>query len=173
MKLRKSGRGFIVDFQCDQCGKWAAQNKFNYDNSKHHHFCSRKCLSDYGRVDFNCPQCGKQVTQFKSQYELNNAHFCSRKCANDFHRVGWINPEGYRRMSVNGKCCAEHRIIMEKILGRTLFKGETVHHINGQRADNRPENLELRMDGNHPQGWSVRQICEYVKTVPKELGGLK
>jgi hypothetical protein len=62
---------------------------------------------------------------------------------------------------------------MQKILGRKLRKGETVHHKNGKRADNRPQNLELRMSGNHPKGWSLRQMREYLKTVPKRLGGLK
>ena len=32
---------------------------------------------------------------------------------------------------------------MEEKLGRKLVKGESVHHINGVRDDNRPENLEL------------------------------
>lgn len=57
---------------------------------------------------------------------------------------------GYRQVftpthpnSYNDGYIAEHRLVMEAHLGRFLEKGEEVHHINGNKLDNRIENLQL------------------------------
>jgi hypothetical protein len=67
---------------------------------------------------------------------------------------------GYWVTTRNGKTQHLHRHVMEEKLGRALRPGESVHHINGVRTDNRPENLEL-MVSSHPRGQRPTDLVEW------------
>lgn len=73
---------------------------------------------------------------------------------------GGDDGRGYRNITVGGKRYLEHRWVMEQYLGRPLWPDETVHHRNGQRSDNRLENLELWAMAQ-PAGQRVDEIMAY------------
>lgn len=58
----------------------------------------------------------------------------------------------------------EHRAVMEHVLGRPLHQHENVHHLNGVRNDNRPENLEL-WSTMQPSGQSVADKLKFAREI--------
>jgi len=105
--------------------------------------------------DLACAQCGSMFRPAR-----RTSTYCSVPCArkkNGGHNrkpeTWWINGKGYveGRVWADGKqrMVKQHRWVVEGVIGRRLLRHEDVHHINGDKQDNKPENLEILSHGEH------------------------
>jgi len=110
-----------------------------------------------------CENCGAAIWRPPLS---RNQRFCGHKCRALAMNSGRHSPnwKGGRKVSVRGYVLVylpghqmadsngyvkEHRLIASCVFGRNLSPKEAVHHVNGDRADNRPENLQVMSIGEH------------------------
>jgi len=155
----KQGLETII-IQCLECG--ADIRKMPSRHAKK--FCSNKCHAEWRRkqgppkfVVQQCKHCKKEFTAERSQVWRENYKFCSKECRiahnrgvnSHSYKGGWVRPDGYREVTMNGERFLEHRLVIEQKIGRKLLRGEHVHHINKDKLDNRIENLQLISETKH------------------------
>jgi hypothetical protein len=124
------------------------------------------------------------VTALGSAFGFCTAHYVRHKRGEDMSppiqrinkKIKRVDHLGYVRwadrdhpIATKNGTVLEHRVVMYERLGRLLLPGENVHHINGVRSDNRPENLELWVT-MQPSGQRPQDLVAFAKEILERYG---
>ncbi len=163
----------LIDISGEKFGRWTVLERAQHSSSDAYWRC--RC------------ECGKESSVQGKSLRRGDSKSCGclvRELA--IARVGENSPgwRGGRTKSSTGYVLVqrpshpaaqadgyvpEHRLVMESLLGRYLLAEETVHHINGLRADNRPENLEL-WASRQPKGQRVSDLVAWAEEILELYG---
>ena len=133
-----------LKLKCDYCGKEIYKDSTRITK---HNFCSRKCLADFSSKSKN----KEHYLELKDYTNMANVFKRVNKETNK-KRMTFAVREKLRNSKLGtglGKTYTkfygrhEHRIVAEEMLGRKLKKGEVIHHIDGNKRNNSPENLMI------------------------------
>ena len=149
-----------VKVNCFSCGKELYRWPSIFKRSTQF-FCNNQCHANLTKgvilKTVLCAICGKEIHRKSSHLSPNN--YCSRKCFSKWQSTikgkntsnwkgGTYKIRGYIMTYCpdhpnhnNRGYVAEHRLIAEKAIGKFLPQKSVVHHVNGNKSDNRNKNL--------------------------------
>jgi len=138
---------------CPQCNR-------KYGKRRRCYYCNGRPKNGEDRT---CKQCWKhfyvQAHQIKNY--AGGGSYCSRKCTvagvtgrkfrlKKDEVTRYVRSDGYVMVKVSiHRFQLEHRLVIEREIGRKLKRNETVHHLNGTKTDNQPENLQVLSNSEH------------------------
>ncbi len=125
----------MITIKCKVCRK-----SFQSYPSHHREYCSHSC--------HNTTRTGLHNPAWKGGRHLHNGYIVIRKPKHPDSRHGYV---------------FKHRLVMEKQMGRYFLPHERVHHINGNRLDNRVENLIVLTSRKHTTMHGRNHLGQFIK----------
>lgn len=166
-----------MEDQCEQCGR-------PYGKRRRCYYCHGKQRSGETR---KCQQCGKEF--YAARWQIadtarSQGTYCSKQCLFDSQRIdgtgySYKRKDGYIAVyypkhpdAPKSGWMLEHRLVAEQKVGHRIDRKAHVHHINGVKDDNRPENLEI-IDSSSHAGISNKRGQQLRRGMREELEQLR
>lgn len=149
---------------CTGCGTPTPKTNWHIANTKTGGlFCSRACRGAFlsSHQTFTCVRCGLPFSRSGVRIRRGRTKFCSHSCYSAHDAVGhYVDARGYRVLIERGQRVLEHRRVVENLLGRKLRPDEHVHHVDGDKLNNSPQNLRVlsgsqHSSEHHPLLWDI------------------
>ncbi len=146
-----------VNAECKGCGE-LFRSRFKKSTGKYVLYCNIECFRSSRRVELKCAGCGCAFKRYKHEVESKKPKniFCSNDCrcntmngdkCGGYNGGKYINDHGFVVINNNGYFVLEHRMLVERYIGRKLdYCEEPILHINGLKHDNRLSNLYVCKD---------------------------
>ena len=122
-----------VKSTCDVCGCNFYERMYKGETSGH--YCSQSCS--------RTAAVRQQDLSHLVQHRFTKGQAAHNYIGRTKHSAGYIRVPGSNERKL------EHRVLVEQFIGRSLTRHEVIHHVNGDKTDNRLENLRIMSHSEH------------------------